>query len=108
MSGVMTRIRIVVAALILMTLAGPLRAQTETEASVFDLRRAGWVIVEKTARNEWQAGVPPYEELGRMVYVVTYVLEKDGQTMTCTLARDVMYDTMKQSCGPKPNGSKAE
>ena len=68
------------------------------EQSVHALRQAGWTLVDKAERDEWHPGVYPYEKLRRQVYVVTYTLEKDGRSMTCILARDVMYDTFEQSC----------
>ena len=94
--GRLTGLMILVAALTLMTLTGPATAQTR--ATVHELRQAGWVIVEKTENDEWHTGIPPYEELRRLVYVVTYVLEKEGKIMTCSLARDVMYDSFRQTC----------
>ncbi len=68
--------------------------------TVHGLRQAGWVLVEKSERDEWRMGLSPYENMRRLVYVVTYTLKKEGRTMTCTLARDVMYDTFKQTCAP--------
>ena len=68
------------------------------EETVHGLRQAGWVLVEKSERDEWRMGLSPYENIRRLVYVVTYTLRKEGRTMTCTLARDVMYDTFKQTC----------
>jgi hypothetical protein len=70
------------------------------EETVNGLRQAGWQLVEKTDRDEWLPGIAPYEDLGRLVYVVTYTLQKDDKTVTCTLARDNMYDTFEQSCSP--------
>jgi len=68
------------------------------EETVNGLRQAGWTLVEKKERDEWLPGRAPYEDLGRLVYVVTYIFEKDGKTMTCTLARDMMFDTLEQTC----------
>lgn len=62
------------------------------------LRQAGWVQVSKTEHDEWHAGIPPYEYLRRLLYVVTYTFEKDGKNVTCTLSRDVMYDNFEQTC----------
>ncbi|MBT4932076.1 MAG: hypothetical protein HOL66_14410 [Rhodospirillaceae bacterium] len=70
------------------------------EETVNGLRQAGWQMVEKTAHDEWLAGIAPYEDLGRLIYVVTYTMQKDDKTMTCTLARDNMHDTFQQSCSP--------
>ena len=66
--------------------------------TVNNLRQAGWNIVEKMEADEWHNGIAPYEYLRRLLYVVTYTLEKEGKTVTCTLARDVMYDNFEQSC----------
>ncbi|MBL6930431.1 MAG: hypothetical protein ISR53_10855 [Rhodospirillales bacterium] len=68
------------------------------EETVNGLRQAGWQLVEKTDHDEWLPGIAPYEDLGRLIYVVTYTLQKDNKTKTCTLARDNMHDTFKQSC----------
>ncbi len=96
MSNRLTKMFFLVVPLILTIQVEPLNAQTEV--TIHGLRQAGWVFAEKTESNEWHVGIPPYEELRRLVYVVTYTLKKEGQTMICTLARDVMYDTSKEKC----------
>ncbi|MEE8393597.1 MAG: hypothetical protein V3R66_04570 [Rhodospirillales bacterium] len=68
--------------------------------TVHGLRQAGWVLVEKSEHDEWHMGVAPYENISRLVYVVKYTLRKEGKTMICTLERDVMLDTAKQTCAP--------
>ena len=81
---------------IALVLAGP--AKSWAQETVHGLQQAGWVIVKKTDADEWRAGLPPYENLRRLIYVVTYTLEKEGESMTCTLARDMMFDTSEQKC----------
>ncbi len=85
-----------IAAVIFMALAGP--AKSQSEDTVHGLRQAGWVVVDKTATNEWHKGAPPYEELGRLVYVTIYTLEKEGNTVVCVLTRDLMFDTYSETC----------
>jgi len=70
----------------------------EDQETVHGLRQAGWQLVEKTSRDEWLPGIAPYEKLRRLNYIVTYTLQKQGETRICTLARDNMRDTLKQSC----------
>jgi len=87
-----------VSALTVMTFAGP--APSRAQETVHGLLQSGWVIVKKTQTDEWKKGAPPYAELDRLIYVVTYILKKDGKTMTCRLTRDMMYDTSEQTCSP--------
>jgi len=82
----------------ILTLAIP--TTSRAQETVHGLRQNGWVVVKKSDANEWRKGIPPYENLDRLIYVVTYILEKDGKTITCTLARDMMADTFKQTCRP--------
>ncbi len=79
-------------------LAPPANAQQEE--TVHGLLRSGWVITQKTETDERHPGIPPYEKLDRIVYVVTYTLAKDGRAMTCTLTRDQMFDTASETCEP--------
>ena len=69
-----------------------------SDMTVNALRQAGWTQVGKVERDEWHEGIAPYETLRRCIYTVTYTLEKEGKTVKCTMARDVMYDTFEQSC----------
>ena len=87
-----------VIAVTIMTFASP--APSRADETVHGLLQAGWVIVKKTQADEWKKGAPPYAELDRLIYVVTYILKKDGKTMTCRLSRDMMYDTSEQTCSP--------
>jgi hypothetical protein len=84
------------AAGLLLSPTGTLSAQSQD--TVYGLRQAGWTLVDKTDHDEWQAGKAPYEELGSLIYVVTYTLQKDGITKICTLARNMMHDTYEQNC----------
>jgi|GEM_PF-1169056 len=70
------------------------------EETVNGLRQAGWTVTGKTEHDEWRAGREPYKNLGRLLYVATYTLQKDERSMTCTLARDNMFDTFTQTCEP--------
>lgn len=81
----------------LMTPSNPSAATADM--TVNDFRNAGWTVVGKIQFDEWHEGKAPYEKLRRCVYTAIYTLQKDGKTVKCTLARDVMYDTFEQSCG---------
>jgi len=95
-------VSILLASTIMAVLLTPfLSMVAEGEDTVHGLRQAGWNLVDKTARDDWLPGIAPYEDLGRLIYVVTYTLQKDNKTMTCTLARDNMRDTLEQSCSPR-------
>jgi len=85
-------------ALTVMTLVGP--APSRAEETVHGLLQSGWIIVKKTQADEWKKGAPPYAELDRLIYVVTYILKKDNKIMTCRLTRDMMYDTSEETCNP--------
>lgn len=92
-------IGLVLASALMAALLSPLTSMGANGGeTVNGLRQAGWVVVEKTDRDEWLPGKAPYEDLGSLIYIVTYTMRKDGKTKTCTLARDNMSDTFEQSC----------
>ena len=76
-------------------LAAPAATGDET---VNGLRQAGWVVIEKQARIERRAGLPPYETMTRAVHVTTFVMEKGGRRKVCTLAYDSQIDTFAENC----------
>ncbi len=71
------------------------------DLTVNGLRQAGWMQVDKSERDIWYPGKAPYEKLKRQVYEVTYTFKKGSRTMTCTLSREVMYDTSEENCREK-------
>jgi hypothetical protein len=68
--------------------------------SVLSLRQAGWVIVEKSVRDEKHPAVAPYLSISRIINVTTWVLKKGDYHRTCTIARDTVLEKFEQSCGP--------
>jgi len=92
-------VRIILASAFMLLLLTPVVSPVAgDEDTVHGLRQAGWQLVDKSSRDEWLPGVAPYEDLARLNYVVTYTLQKQGETRICTLARDNMRDTSTQSC----------
>ena len=68
------------------------------EVSVKNLQEQGWQVTKTSSRNETFPGLPPYEELTRVVSITTYVLERDGKTITCEIAYDSQRDTLDEQC----------
>ena len=92
-------VRIMLASAFMLLLLTPVVSSVAgDEDTVHGLRQAGWQVVDKTAYDEWLPGIAPYEDLGRLNYVVTYTLQKQGKTRICTMSRDNMRDTFTQSC----------
>ncbi len=77
----------------------PVGAQTP-ELGVYGLRQQGWTLIGSETREQVLPGLPPYEELPRLLSVTTYHLEKDGQAMTCEIAYDSQHDRQHEQCAP--------
>ena len=76
----------------------PAAAQDDSGAKVKDLLRDGWRIIAKIETKERRKGLPPYENLTRVVQVTTYTLGKAGKTMECRIAYDSQQDRMTEAC----------
>lgn len=76
----------------------PVPLASAEQITVHALRQVGWTVVDKSAHDEWLDGKAPYHSMRRLLYVVTYTLQKDGKAVTCRLTRDVMYDTSTETC----------
>ena len=68
------------------------------EVTVKNLQQQGWTVTKSSSRNETLPGLPPYEELPRVVSVTTYILERGGKTITCEIAYDSQRDTLDEHC----------
>ena len=66
--------------------------------TVKDLRDQGWEVKDMHSRNETRPGVPPYEHLARVVSITTYVLVRDGDTITCEIIYDSQQDSLQEHC----------
>lgn len=92
---------VAVAALLAVLATGhtpPAAAQGDGGTKVSDLLRDGWRVIAKTEAKEHRKGLPPYENLTRVVQVTTYTLGKAGQTMVCRIAYDSQRDHMSEAC----------
>ena len=69
--------------------------------SVYALQQQGWIIAEKVARVESHPGIAPYKHLLRMVSVVTYRLQRNNRSITCTIRYDSQHDRQHENCGPQ-------
>ncbi len=61
---------------------------------------AGWRIVEKREETKQLPGLPPYENLTRVVQVVHYRLEQGDGVMRCTAEHDTQRDHYTETCRP--------
>ncbi|HCY13169.1 MAG TPA: hypothetical protein DG414_04945 [Gammaproteobacteria bacterium] len=77
----------------------PVGAQTP-ELGVYGLRQQGWTLIGSETREQVLPGLPPYEELPRLLSVTTYYLEKNGQAMTCEIVYDSQHDRQHEQCAP--------
>ncbi len=64
------------------------------------LQGDGWRVMEKHEHQEKRPGLPPYENLTRVVQITTLVLTKEGQHMTCRMAYDSQRDKITEACRP--------
>lgn len=90
---------IVVVAMLLIgaaILSGP-RAQDQTP-SIAALQADGWRIIEKTERQDRLPGLPPYENLVRVVQIVQYRLRKGDRLMHCKATYDSQRDHYGETC----------
>jgi hypothetical protein len=62
------------------------------------LQSAGWKVVEKREEKKELPGVAPYQNLVRLVQLVHFRLEKDGQVMRCTAEYDSQRDKYTEAC----------
>jgi len=90
------------AAVLAMLIGAPASSLAETKVSprptIISLQSEGWVIVKKTAEQKTLPGVPPYQDLKRIVQIVRYRLEKGDAMMTCETAYDSQLDRFEENC----------
>jgi len=70
---------------------------------VRDLTLNGWKIIEKSAQTLRKPGVPPYENMTRVIEVTTYRLAKGQRHYTCSIAYDRQQDQFEEGCTVTPN-----
>ena len=68
--------------------------------TVKDLREQGWDVKDTQSRNETRPGLPPYENLARVVSITTYVLVRGDDTITCEIVYDSQQDSLEEHCVP--------
>jgi len=74
-------------------------AETKTEKmSVFELQQKGWKVVEKHSEIDERLGKKPYQDLKRVVQVVTYKLLKGEDIIFCTVEYDSQLDRIIEEC----------
>lgn len=74
---------------------------TTAAQTVRQLRQQGWTVVEKTNRSEKLPGLPPYENLTRIVSITTYSLVRGDKTITCEILYDSQRDLLQENCADK-------
>ncbi|MDH3451615.1 MAG: hypothetical protein OEN20_04290 [Gammaproteobacteria bacterium] len=91
--------RIVLAGLITSsTLFAGTQDNTVAAMTVHSLTQEGWRITGTNTRNETRPGLPPYENLPRIVSITTYTLARGGQTANCEIVYDSQRDTIEEQC----------
>lgn len=73
------------------------------KTTVKQLQEQGWVITSSTNYNETHPGLPPYENLTRVLSITNYVLTRQGKTVNCEIIYDSQRDNFEESCAD--NGS---
>jgi hypothetical protein len=86
------------AAAVLAAVSTGAAAQGDAGMGVNDLLQNGWTIIDKVETKEEREGLPPYENLTRVVQINTYTLAKAGKTMVCRIAYDSQQDSMTEAC----------
>ena len=83
-------------------LSSAVGAQQTAPASmtVKDLRQQGWDVKDMHSRNETRPGLPPYENLARVISITTYVLIRGEDTITCEITYDSQRDILQEHCVP--------
>lgn len=65
---------------------------------IADLQANGWKVIEKKEEKKELPGLPPYENLTRVVQIVHYKLEKGAALMICQATYDSQRDRYDESC----------
>ena len=68
------------------------------QMTVQELRQQGWTVTSTNSRNETRPGLPPYENLPRVVSITTFTLVRGDKTITCEIAYDSQRDTLQEDC----------
>jgi hypothetical protein len=95
---ILTRISISLVTALALAFGGNSGADAQGEDTVLNLKQSGWIVVEKTIRDEKFPGVIPYQNLVRVVHVSTYIMQKEGVRRTCRMSQDTMLDSIEQTC----------
>ena len=66
--------------------------------TVKDLKDQGWRVKDMHSRNETRPGLPPYENLDRVVSITTYVLIRGNDTIICEIIYDSQQDSLQEHC----------
>ncbi|MDJ0956229.1 MAG: hypothetical protein QNI91_05220 [Arenicellales bacterium] len=85
---------------VMVSLCSLVQAQQTAPApmTVKDLRDQGWQVKEMHSRNETRPGLPPYENLDRVVSITTYVLVRGNDTIICEIIYDSQQDSLQEHC----------
>ena len=71
---------------------------SSTQMTVKELRGQGWTVASTTSRNETRPGLPPYENLPRVLSITTFTLIRGDETITCEITYDSQRDTLHEHC----------
>jgi len=77
----------------------PTQAQDKTRP-IAGLQDAGWKIVRKTEESKQLPGIAPYENLVRVVHVISYRMQKGSDMMLCQASFDTQRDRYDETCRP--------
>lgn len=65
---------------------------------IANLQSQGWTVSEKSEEKQSLPGLPPYENLTRVVQIVTYKLVKGDAMMVCRATYDSQRDRYDETC----------
>lgn len=77
--------------------AGPALA-SEPDKGVAAYLADGYAIAEKREEERQVPGLPPYEQMKRVLHVTTYRLERGGEAVVCEVTYDSQRDTISTAC----------
>lgn len=80
-----------------LALAGPVLAD-EPHKSISAYLADGFTVADKREEKRTVPGVPPYEQLRRVLHVTTYRLERAGEAVICTVTYDSQQETISTVC----------
>lgn len=81
---------------ILLTTGLALAAESKNDVAAY--LADGYKIAGKKEKERTVPGLPPYEQIKRVLHVTTYRLERGEETVICEVTYDSQQDTISTTC----------